>query len=244
MQFLAATTFDAPVFTDFFKLPLQPRNFFLYPPPIDFELRFSRSPATDTAALPGQVRPHTSKTRQHVIELGEFDLNLAFTSPSALRKNIENEFRPVDYLYGWAKNFAEVATLRRRQVIVENHGIGGQRLTTVGDFGGFAFADESRRAGRIAFLGEQFENAHASGFREFPEFGKRILGRPPVLAGPFQTDEQCRLGWWRLRVVHLQRDGNFSKIFAAVIAGGSSAATGIHTKPGSRRNQVNCRRAN
>ena len=170
MQLLPATPLDAPVFPDFFKQPLQPRDFFLHMPAIGFELRLAWPAGADAGTLPGKVRPHAGQPRQHVFQLRQLDLNFAFARPGALCENIENQFRPINHLHLRTKNLAKVPALCRREIIVKNHRVGSECLATSGNFGDLALANKGRRARRVAFLGELVEDGNAGGFGEFPEF--------------------------------------------------------------------------
>ena len=40
--------------------------------------------------------PHPSKTRQKILQLGQFDLQAAFPAASALRENVEYQLRTIE----------------------------------------------------------------------------------------------------------------------------------------------------
>jgi hypothetical protein len=40
--------------------------------------------------------PHSRQARQKILQLGQLDLQSAFPAASALRKNIEDQLRPID----------------------------------------------------------------------------------------------------------------------------------------------------
>ena len=172
MQLLPAAPFNPPIFSDFRQLPLQPGNFLLHAPAIHFQLRFARAPAADTAPLPREMGPHSGQARQHVVELGQLHLNLALPRPGTLRKNIENEFGAIEHLHIGAKNFAKIAALSRRQIVIENYRVGGQSLTAGGNFVGLPLAHKRRCTRCIAFLGQQFEDGHPGRFRKLPKFSQ------------------------------------------------------------------------
>ena len=76
----------------------------------------------------------------------------------------------------------------------------------LGQLPDLAFADERRRRGRVPFLDERVEHQRACGFSQFAKFNKRILNSPPVVTGPFQSNQQRPLLQPSLRiVVRLQR---------------------------------------
>jgi hypothetical protein len=67
-------------------------------PPVGLELRLPRpaSPRADAAARPLEVAPHASHAREVVLELGEFDLELALGAHGVQREDVEDELRPVE----------------------------------------------------------------------------------------------------------------------------------------------------
>jgi hypothetical protein len=56
---LPALALHRAMFAHFIEVAFQPRNPFLDPPAIDFELRFARPPRPDAAGLAGEVCPHS-----------------------------------------------------------------------------------------------------------------------------------------------------------------------------------------
>ena len=86
-------------------------NTFLNFAAVGFELRFAFAAAhSDAAGLSGQVAPKFCKPWQQMLELRQFDLQLAFARAGALRKNVENERRAIQDFA--VENFFEVAALR------------------------------------------------------------------------------------------------------------------------------------
>ena len=85
---------------------------------IGLELGLTRSPHPDTAARLLEVRPHARETRQHVLELGELDLQLGFAGPRSRGEDVEDQLRPVHHAL--ARGVLDVLALGRPQLIVEN----------------------------------------------------------------------------------------------------------------------------
>jgi hypothetical protein len=81
-----------------FQLALEPRYSFLHTPAIDFQLRFTRAPCSDSTCLPRQVMPHPSESRQKILQLRELNLQSAFTAARPLRKNIQDQLRSIEHL--------------------------------------------------------------------------------------------------------------------------------------------------
>src|SRR5262245_35523808 len=68
------------------------------PAPVGLQLRFSRSPGTNTATQPGHLRATAGQPGKQVIQLSQFDLEPAFSRSRAGGKDVQNQLRPVDYL--------------------------------------------------------------------------------------------------------------------------------------------------
>ena len=96
------------------------RDAILHPAAVGFQLRFAFAAAhADAAFLPRQVAPKPREPRQQMLKLRQLDLQLAFARAGALREDVENQRRAVENFA--VENFFEVAALRRRKVVVENH---------------------------------------------------------------------------------------------------------------------------
>ena len=68
------------------------------PAPVGFKFGFTGPARADTAAQPRQREAGPGQPRQQVLELGEFDLPLAFARLRTPREDVENQLRPVDGL--------------------------------------------------------------------------------------------------------------------------------------------------
>ncbi len=58
---------------------------------VGFKLRFTITAHAYAAFLPGQVAPETGQARKQMLELRQFNLQLALLCACAPRKNIEDE---------------------------------------------------------------------------------------------------------------------------------------------------------
>ena len=88
-------------------VPHPPRNF----PPVGFQLRFAGTARSDAAAQLRHLDAASSQARQHVLQLRQFDLQLAFAGSRMTRKDIEDELRAVDHPP--LNNLLDIALLRR-----------------------------------------------------------------------------------------------------------------------------------
>ncbi len=76
--------------------------------------------------LPRQVAPESRESRQQMLQLREFDLQFAFARAGALREDVENQRRAIQDFA--VEDFFQVAALRGRKFIVENHRVHVVRL--------------------------------------------------------------------------------------------------------------------
>src|SRR5208282_545732 len=80
-------------------------------PAVGFELGFALAAAhADAAGLPRQMSPEPRQPRQQMLELRQFDLQLAFARPGALGEDVEDERRAVENFA--LEDFFEIAALR------------------------------------------------------------------------------------------------------------------------------------
>ena len=116
---------------------------------VGFELRFAGTAIADAAAaLALEVGPAAHQARGDVFELRELHFELAFVAARALREDVEDQPRAIEHAA--LDELLEIAFLRRRQRMIEQHDVG-----IVLDGGGadlirLAAADEEARIGAIA----------------------------------------------------------------------------------------------
>ena len=90
---------------------------------VGFELGFAGTARADAAAQSRHFDAVSGQARQHVVQLGQFDLQLPFTRAGAAGEDIEDQLRAVE-------NFAiegafDVALLGGGEFGIEEHEIGG-----------------------------------------------------------------------------------------------------------------------
>ncbi len=78
---------------------------------VGLELGLAGPAQADAALLALEVRPTTHQSRRHVLELGEFDLQLAFEAARALREDVEDQAAAVEHAA--LEGLFEVALLAR-----------------------------------------------------------------------------------------------------------------------------------
>jgi hypothetical protein len=78
--------------------------------------------------------------RKHVFELRQLHLQLAFTSAGVAREDIENELRAIDD--AGVDHALYIPLLRRREVVIEQNHVRGNRGGCACDFLQLALADQ------------------------------------------------------------------------------------------------------
>jgi hypothetical protein len=119
------------------------------------------------------VRPHTLEPRQRILELRQLDGQPGLVRLRTAGENIENDLGAVEHLD--AERFFQVADLRRREIVVEDHHVGVGRVDEQLDLFDLAVPDVGGRIGRLSLLGEPADNFGARRFDQAGEFVERIF---------------------------------------------------------------------
>ena len=135
---------------DGFKILFEMVNAALDAAAIGFELRFARSARTDAAAELRHGFAAAGKAGQHVFELRELNLQLAFARAGVASKDVEDELRAVEHAA--RQRGLEVAQLRGREIVIEKNEIGLRGSDDAGDLLYFAGTNERGRIGLGAAL--------------------------------------------------------------------------------------------
>ena len=98
------------------------------------------------------MRPHAAQTRQQVLVLRQTHLQAPLFRGGMQRENIKDERRSVNNLHIFWHSLFQIALLRWREFIVENHDIGRIRMAHFGDFFRLARPDECARVWCIELL--------------------------------------------------------------------------------------------
>ena len=123
-----------------------------------------------------------------MLKLREFDLQFAFPRAGALREDVENQRRAVEDFA--VENLFEIAALRRRKLVIENHGIHVLTLAKIREFTRLALADERGGIKRVHFLQAVADDFTAGGHREFTKFGERVARIHVIARFKFDTNEK------------------------------------------------------
>ncbi len=143
-------------------------------PAVGFKLGFAGPACADAATKLGHGFAAPCKARQHVFELGEFDLELALAGSCMAGKDVEDKLRTVEHAAGQCG--LKVAKLSRRQIVIEEHQVSLNRSRYAGNLLHLAGADQGGRIGPRAPLQQLGRNLTARAPNQVAEFGERFFG--------------------------------------------------------------------
>src|SRR5690606_5959896 len=121
-----------------------------------FQLGFTWATQADTALLPLQVSPAAHQACTQVVQLGQFDLQLALMGTGALGENIQDQTGTVDDAA--FQLTLEVALLARCQHMVEDDQVTFACLDQSPQLFHLAGADKKTGTGLIAGNGQEIDN--------------------------------------------------------------------------------------
>ena len=162
---------DAPHVLDLlFDVPHAPRNL----PAIGFELRFAGTARADAAAELRHLDAVPGQARQHVLQLRQFDLQLAFAGARVARKNVEDELRAIDHAP--LNDLFDIALLGWAEIVIEQKNIGIHGGGGAGDLFQLACADQGRRIRPVAPLQDLADNFGPGTLCQRTQFRQRFVG--------------------------------------------------------------------
>ncbi len=115
-----------------------------------------------------------SQPRQHVLQLRQFHLQLAFPGARVPRKNVENELGAVDHPP--LDDFFNIALLRGAEIVIEKKNVGIGRSGRARDFFELARADQGCRIGPVAPLQNLADYFCAGTLGQRAQLRERLVG--------------------------------------------------------------------
>jgi hypothetical protein len=116
--------------TDLFEFALEILNAGRDQAPVNLQLGLTRAaqthaahaagPSAAAARLAGKVRPGPGQPGQTIFILGQFNLEPAFAGLGVLRKDIQNQSRPVDHPNRLAKSSLQFTLVPGREFVIKN----------------------------------------------------------------------------------------------------------------------------
>ena len=156
-------------------------------PAVDLELGLAGAAGADATRLLAERRAPAAQPGQAVAQQCELDLGLALGAPGVLGEDVEDHRGPVDG--GAAEELLEVAVLRRRQLVVEDDGVGVELPAQSGDLLGLAPADEGGGVGRVAPLHHAAHDVGARAVDQLRQLVEVLVDQLGGQAGEDDADE-------------------------------------------------------
>jgi hypothetical protein len=142
--------------------------------PVEFQLRLARAAGlAEPAALALEVRPAAHQARRHVLELSQLHLELALVGLRALREDFQDHLGAVEHAR--LQFFLQVALLRRRKRMVDQHEAGVEALHRAADLLDLATAAVELGVGAGAPAAHQRMALRPRALGEAHEFFDRFL---------------------------------------------------------------------
>lgn len=192
MTSLAPQTLSGALAPDGFQFLLDLVDTFQNAPAVRLELSFAFTPHPNAALLARKMAPIARQPRQQMLQLRQFDLKLPFTGPGALRENVQDQRRAIEHFA--LEYLFKVATLCRRQFIVEDDGVNFFALAVISKFPRFAGTDESSRHGGLEFLGSVADDLASGRNGQFSQFFERSFDFPAMARLQFDANEKDSFG--------------------------------------------------
>ena len=185
----AAATLDLPPGRKPGDVPLQAPDPRPQPPAVGFQLGLARAAGPDPAAarhpaagLPGQRLAPAAQPGQHVLQLGQLDLRLAFAAAGVLGEDVQDQRGPVDDLD--LHHALQPPELAGGKLAVADHRVGAHRGDDAGQLAGLARADVGRGVNTAAPLDQAVEHLGPRGFGQPAQLAQRILRAGQAAFGP------------------------------------------------------------
>lgn len=126
---------------------------------VHFEFRFSGTTRSDAASQPGQVVAVTGQSRQSIIQLRMFHLQLSLFRSGTAGKDVENEARAV-HNFG-IESFFEVSRLIWRKFVVKYNDVCAFDENCLLHLIDFAFSDIRGGIGTMTMLDDLLDDSRA-----------------------------------------------------------------------------------
>ena len=176
----APASLGRPLAADDLQFPAQLRNAVLDPAAVQLQLLLAGSLVGETpaaAALAGQLRPHSDKPGQHVLELGGFDLEPGFPCPGAGGENLQDQPGAVQNLR--VQDLFKVAHLHGSESLVEQNNVGVARFDFLFQRGDLSAAHIGGVGDGVRVLQNRRDRVETAGLRQSPE----LIDGPLVFVG-------------------------------------------------------------
>ena len=171
---LAVLALEGLLGVEFFQQDFELRDALLDEAAVGLDLRLAGAAHADAAALALKVGPEAGEAREHVLQLCQLDLRLGDGGAGALGEDVEDEGGAVEDTA--VHLLLEVAELRGRELVVEDHEVGVEGLPVFAHLLQFAAADVGAGVGAVEALDDLLQADAPGGVEEEGQFGEVLLG--------------------------------------------------------------------
>jgi hypothetical protein len=137
------------------------------------------------------VVPQLLEARPHVLELRQLHLQLGFAAAGMAREDVEDELGAVDDVE--VEDLFQIARLRRRQRVVEDHEVGAVVAAKRPQLVDLALADERAHVRFAALLHEVRDGLGTGRARQQLELGQMLVGALARAARQHHADQNGAL---------------------------------------------------
>ena len=141
---------------------------------VGFEFLFAGTSRADAAAQPRKLRTGSGQSRQQIVQLRQFHLQLSLAAARVARKNIQDQLRAIDHAPLHAS--LQIALLHRSELAVENNQRRLPRLASARISSSLPSAHDARGINGVAHLQHAAGHDGAGAARQFREFLERFAG--------------------------------------------------------------------
>ena len=122
--------------------------------------------------------PTAHQPRGQMAKLRQFDLEFALEAAGSLREDVQNETRAIHD--PTSQESFQIALLRRRQGVIENHQFRPALAHSLSDLVGFSAANEQPRIGSVPPPRDQRYALGARRHRQLSKLGEPLLVFKPI----------------------------------------------------------------
>ena len=159
---------------DIFQLLLNMANAAIDFAAIGFQLSFTGAAGADAAAELRHLDAASGQSRQQILQLRQFHLQLAFPSAGVAGEDVEDKLGPVENAR--IEFTFQVALLRGRELVIEDNQVGRGGGHGAFQLFQFAAADERGGIGLLAALQDLAGDTGAGAGGQFAQLGHRFFG--------------------------------------------------------------------
>ncbi len=153
----------------------------LHPPPVDFQLRLTRTAPANATGQTRKRRTFIGQIGHEILKLRQLHLNFALSAMRSLGKNIQNQHGAVDDFE--LRALGNRPALTRGQTLVKNQQISPDLQPPDNHFIELAPTNQIVRINAVSLLDNPVRWHHPAGLRQFGELVEGLLCRDFIARG-------------------------------------------------------------